>query len=257
MNIEFSAQIAVVAGGTGGLGKAVSLAFLGEGAKTVVTYRKEEEFRALKEVAGPNISLLEGHCVDVTDETATAEFIRRVMAGYGKLDALVNAVGGYTGGIKVWDLSSLAFDRMLALNLRSGFILSRAAVPAMLRAGRGSIVNVAAKAAFDHGAGAGAYAASKAAAVGLMEALAADCKGTGVRVNSVLRASSIQPQIVRLCRKPTSQPGRSLKTLRKLSFSSAARVPRRFTVLRFLSMEIADLTTVERRGVCELRFERA
>ena len=186
MNMEFSGQIAVVAGGTGGLGKAVSLAFLGEGAKTVVTYRKEEEFRALKEVAGPNISLLEGHCVDVTDETATAEFIRRVMAGYGKLDALVNAVRGYTGGIKVWDLSSLAFDRMLALNLRSGFILSRAAVPAMLRAGKGSIVKVAAKAAFDDGAGAGAYAASKAAAVGLMEALAADCKGTGVRVNSVL-----------------------------------------------------------------------
>ena len=186
MNIEFSGQIAVVAGGTGGLGKAVSLAFLGEGAKTVVTYRREEEFRALKEIAGPNISLLEGHCVDVTDETATAEFIRRVMAGYGKLDALVNAVGGYTGGIKVWDLSSLAFDRMLALNLRSGFLLSRAAVPAMLRAGRGSIVNVAAKAAFDHGAGAGAYAASKAAAVALMDALAADCKGTGVRVNSVL-----------------------------------------------------------------------
>ncbi len=186
MNIEFSGQIAVVAGGTGGLGKAVSLAFLGEGAKTVVTYRREEEFRALKEIAGPNISLLEGHCVDVTDETATAEFIRRVMVGYGKVDALVNAVGGYTGGIKVWDLSSLAFDRMLALNLRSGFILSRAAVPAMLRAGRGSIVNVAAKAALDHGAGAGAYAASKAAAVALMDALAADCKGTGVRVNSVL-----------------------------------------------------------------------
>jgi NAD(P)-dependent dehydrogenase (short-subunit alcohol dehydrogenase family) len=56
----------------------------------------------------------------------------------------------------------------------------------MLKQGRGSIVNVAAKAAFDHGAGAAAYAASKAAAVALIDSLAADTKGTGVRVNSIL-----------------------------------------------------------------------
>lgn len=186
MKIELSGQIVIVAGGTGGLGKAVSLAFLGEGAKTVVTYRNQEEFLALKEAAGPNRSLLEGYSVDVTDEFATAELIRRVTVDHRKLDALVNAVGGYAGGIKLWDVSSLVFDRMLALNLRSGFTLARAAVPAMLRAGRGSIVNVGAKAAFDHGAGASAYAASKAAAVALMDSLAADCKGTGVRVNSVL-----------------------------------------------------------------------
>jgi NAD(P)-dependent dehydrogenase (short-subunit alcohol dehydrogenase family) len=56
----------------------------------------------------------------------------------------------------------------------------------MLKQGHGSIVNVAAKAAFDHGAGAAAYAASKAAAVAMMDSLAADVKGTGVRVNSIL-----------------------------------------------------------------------
>jgi NAD(P)-dependent dehydrogenase (short-subunit alcohol dehydrogenase family) len=78
------------------------------------------------------------------------------------------------------------FEQMLALNLRSGFILSRAVVPAMLKQGHGSIVNVAAKAALDHAAGAAAYAASKAAAVAMMDSLAADLKGTGVRVNSIL-----------------------------------------------------------------------
>jgi NAD(P)-dependent dehydrogenase (short-subunit alcohol dehydrogenase family) len=75
---------------------------------------------------------------------------------------------------------------MLALNLRSGFILARAVMPAMLSAGRGSIINIAAKAALDHGAGAAAYAASKAAAVALMDSLAADAMGSGVRVNSIL-----------------------------------------------------------------------
>jgi len=186
MKIDFSEQIAVVAGGTGGLGKAVSLAFLREGAKTVVTYRKEAEFLALQDAAGSNKSLLEGYLIDVTDESATAEFTRRILADHGKLDTLVNTVGGYAGGTKLWDLNATVLEQMLALNLRSGFVLSRAALPAMLRAGHGSIVNVAAKAAFDHGAGAGAYAASKAAAVALMDSLAGDCKGTGVRVNSIL-----------------------------------------------------------------------
>jgi NAD(P)-dependent dehydrogenase (short-subunit alcohol dehydrogenase family) len=77
-------------------------------------------------------------------------------------------------------------EQMLSLNLRSGFNLSRAVLPAMLKQSHGSIVNVAAKAAVDHGAGASAYAASKAAAVAMMDSLAADVKGTGVRVNSIL-----------------------------------------------------------------------
>jgi NAD(P)-dependent dehydrogenase (short-subunit alcohol dehydrogenase family) len=83
-------------------------------------------------------------------------------------------------------MDAKVFDRMLQLNLRSGFALSRAAVPAMLKQGHGAIVNVAAKAAVDHAAGTSAYASSKAAAVALMDSLAADLKGTGVRVNSIL-----------------------------------------------------------------------
>ena len=75
---------------------------------------------------------------------------------------------------------------MLALNLQAGFVLSRAAAKAMLPEGKGAIVNVAAKAALDYEAGLAAYAASKAAAVALMDSLAADLKGTGVRANSVL-----------------------------------------------------------------------
>jgi NAD(P)-dependent dehydrogenase (short-subunit alcohol dehydrogenase family) len=78
------------------------------------------------------------------------------------------------------------FDQMLALNLRSGFTISRAAVPAMLKQRRGAIVNVVSKTAVDHAAGAAAYAASKAAALAMMNSLAADVKGTGVRVNSIL-----------------------------------------------------------------------
>jgi NAD(P)-dependent dehydrogenase (short-subunit alcohol dehydrogenase family) len=186
MDINFSGKIVLVAGGTGGLGNAVSLAFLAEDAKVMVTYRKEEEFAALKIAAGAKGAAVEGAVVDVTDERATSEFVGGVLSRHGRVDVLVNTVGGYAGGVKLWELETKVFDAMLSLNLRSGYALARAVLPAMLKQKHGAIVNVAAKAAFDHGAGAAAYAASKAAAVAMMDSLAADVKGTGVRVNSIL-----------------------------------------------------------------------
>jgi NAD(P)-dependent dehydrogenase (short-subunit alcohol dehydrogenase family) len=186
MNINFSDKVVLVAGGTGGLGNAVSRAFLEEGAKVVVTYRKEEQFAALKQTADAKAATLEGALVDVTDEQATCEFVGGVLSRHGRVDVLVNTVGGYTGGVKLWEMETKVFDAMWSLNLRSGYVLARAVVPVMLKQKSGSIVNVAAKAALDHGAGASAYAASKAAAVAMMDSLAADVKGTGVRVNSIL-----------------------------------------------------------------------
>jgi NAD(P)-dependent dehydrogenase (short-subunit alcohol dehydrogenase family) len=179
-------RVVLVAGGTGGLGRAVSLAFLAEGAHVVVTYRKPEELDALKKLAGGNAARLEGDDVDVTDEAAVSGLVETIVVRHGRLDAMVNTVGGYVGGVKLWELETKAFDLMLALNLRSGYALARAAARVMLKQGSGAIVNVAAKAAIDHGAGAAAYAASKAAAVAMIDCLAEDLKGTGVRANSVL-----------------------------------------------------------------------
>jgi len=186
MNIAFSGKVVLVAGGAGSLGRAVSLAFLQEGANVVVTYRKQQEFAGLRNDTAENAAALEGHVVDVTDESAVADLVAAILARHGQLDAVVNTIGGYAGGIKLWQLETKVLDAMLSLNLRSGFTLARAVLPAMLQQRHGSFVNVAAKAAFDHGAGAAAYAASKAAAVALVDSLAADAAGTGVRVNSVL-----------------------------------------------------------------------
>ncbi len=186
MSTDFSGKVALVAGGTGGLGRAVSLSFLEQGANVVVTYRDQKEFDLLTNAAGKNSSRLEGHAVDVTDEAATQQFVAQILPRRQRVDVLVNAVGGYAGGVPLWELESKVLDRMLALNLRSGYVLARAVVPSMLKQKSGAIVNIAAKAAFDHAAGAAAYVASKAAALAMMDSLAADLRGTGVRVNSVL-----------------------------------------------------------------------
>ena len=184
---RFVNKVALIAGGTGGLGRAVSLAFADELAKTVVTFRNQQEFLALKGAAGAGSTLIEGHQLDVTDEVAVAELISTTLAQHGHLDVLVNAVGGYAGGGKaVWELETRVLDQMLALNLRSAYTLARVVAPVMIRQRDGVIVNVASRSAVDHAAGVGAYAASKAAAVALMDSLAADLKGTGVRVNSLL-----------------------------------------------------------------------
>jgi len=179
-------KIVFVAGGTGGLGQAVSTAFLNDGADLIVTFRSEQEFVDLKRAVGKRSSRLTGLKIDVTDEAAVHEFMDQIASERGRLDVLVNTVGGYVGGIKLWDLDTRLFDQMLNLNLRSGYVLARSAVKLMLKAGSGAIVNIASKAAMDHAAEASAYAASKAAAVALMDSLAADLKGSGVRVNSIL-----------------------------------------------------------------------
>lgn len=186
MEKKFAGRKILVAGGTGGLGRAVSLAFLEEGATVTVTYRDQAEFDALKASTGANAAQLEGHGVNVLDEAALKAFVSGLIAKHGRLDALVNAVGGYSAGAPLWEMDAKALDQMLALNLYSGYWLARAVVPLMLKQGSGAIVNVAATAAFNHMASAAEYVASKAAAVAMLDSLAADLKGSGVRANSIL-----------------------------------------------------------------------
>ncbi len=186
MNARFENKVALITGGTGALGRAVSLAFLDEGAKIVVTYRDDRELDDLKRLAHTKVSALQGRRVDVTDIAAMEAFVQELAAEHGHLDAVVNSVGAYAGGLKLWETDPRTFEMQLVLNVRSGFSIARAVVPVMLRQGHGAFVNIASKAAVDHAAGASAYAASKAAAVAMIDSLAADLKGTGVRANSLL-----------------------------------------------------------------------
>jgi NAD(P)-dependent dehydrogenase (short-subunit alcohol dehydrogenase family) len=186
-----SGKVVLVAGGTGGLGRAVSLAFVEAGAQVIVTFQRTADLDELKQTAGAKLvevegASLEGYAVDATDEVVVAKLMDGIVERHGRLDCLVNAVGGYAGGIKLWELETKVFEQMIALNLRAGFVLARAAARVMVKQGSGAIVNVAAKAAVDHAAGASAYAASKAAAVAMIDCLAADLKGTGVRANSIM-----------------------------------------------------------------------
>ena len=114
--MKFAGKIALVAGGTGGLGRAVSLAFLEEGAEVTVTYRSGSEFSGLQSAAGANARRLTGRQVDVTDENEVKTLVDTILLAQGRLDALVNAVGAYTGGLApAWELETSGMDRMMTL----------------------------------------------------------------------------------------------------------------------------------------------
>ncbi len=116
MTNRFSSKVALVAGGTGGLGKAVTLAFLHEGASVIATYIKKNEADALKDAVGPSAPL-ELLPLDATDEAATLSLISGITARHGRLDVLVNAIGGYAGGKPLWEIDTKTYQLMLALNL--------------------------------------------------------------------------------------------------------------------------------------------
>ncbi len=185
--MNFQGKVALVAGGTGALGREVAMAFLESGATVVVTYRRAEEFEAFAAaVRTTGAQPPAGAAVDVTDAGAVEAMIASIVAQHGRLDILVNTVGGYAGGKNIWESSPEIYARMMGLNLQAGFALARATVPVMIRQKRGWIVNIASKAGFGHSPGAALYAASKAGALALFDSLADEVKPYNINVNSVV-----------------------------------------------------------------------
>ena len=200
--MNFHDKIVLVTGGTGGLGREVTMAFLEAGASVMVTYVVADEFAAVAAAARKiGAEPPAGFSLDVTDAAAVDKFVADGVAKHGRLDILVNTVGAYAGGTSVWETDSKTYDKMLQLNLKAGFVLAKAIVPQMIRQNRGWIVNIASKAAFDHAAGGALYAASKAAALALMDSLAADVKAYNINVNSIL------PSIIDTAANRQAMPG--------------------------------------------------
>lgn len=186
-------HVAVVTGGTGALGQAVTLRLLAEGAVVAVPYAVEKERERLWErVAPPDRARLVLEPVDVTDLAAMTAFGDRLVKARGRLDVLVAGVGGFAGGALV-ETDEATWRRMLDLNLTSAFAAARAVVPHMLRAGYGRVVVVASRAVVPPAAGFIAYTVAKAGAIALVQALAQETRSQGVTVNAVLPSTMDTP----------------------------------------------------------------
>lgn len=174
----------IATGGTGALGQAVVAAFLQNGDRVVVPWIVKAE---RDELAAARASELEGgRLVLVEADVAKPEGAADVVRACGELDVLVNGVGGFAGGAPLHETDLEIWDHMYRINLRSAVCMSRAAIPALLSRGNGSILLVASRAGFDSPAGLGAYSASKAAVASLTETLHKELAQRGIRVNAVV-----------------------------------------------------------------------
>ena len=191
---DFSSQVVLLAGASGNLGQVVAQAFHAAGARLVLLDRAPDRLPHLfPELAGDAAHLLLGS-VDITDAASVAPAVQTTLARFGRIDVLVNTVGGYRAGQPVHETSPETWDFMLNLNARAAFILSQAVAPPMLAQGAGKIVHVAARAALAGAANAAAYSASKAALVRLVESQAEELKRANINVNCVLPGTIDTPQ---------------------------------------------------------------
>ena len=184
--MNFDHRIALITGGTGALGSAMSRAFLKEGAQVVTTYHSEAGFQDLLKSVGEEKSRLAGIRVDVTRHADVQKLVSQTLSQFGRIDVLLNLVGGFAGGVNIVDLSETDWDRMLNLNLKSTFLVCQAVLPQMLKNNYGRILNTASRGAVEVGAGVSAYAVSKAGVLTLTKALAQEVKGKNITANVLL-----------------------------------------------------------------------
>jgi len=186
-------RVVVISGGTGALGQAMVLAFLGAGARVCVPYVVPAEQAALQARLAPaEAARVEMKPCDLADEAAVNAYVSDIAARHRRVDVLVNAVGGFAGG----DLASTPmaeWNRMMTLNLTTAVVGCRAVLPEMTRARWGRIVNIASRAVIPPQGGFIAYTVSKAAVITLTQALAQEVRAQGVTVNAVLPSTMDTP----------------------------------------------------------------
>jgi len=186
-------RVAVVTGGTGALGQAVTLRLLADGAVVAVPYAVEAERARLHErVAATDRSRLLLEPVDVTDLDSMTAFARSLSGARGTIDVLVAGVGGFAGG-SLLETDRETWNRMLDLNLNSAFSAAKAVLPHMVRARYGRIVVIASRAVVPPAAGFIAYTVAKAGAIAFTQALAQEAGEHGVTVNAVLPSTMDTP----------------------------------------------------------------
>lgn len=182
-------QIAIVTGGSRGIGRAVAEALLGAGWTVRFCSRSPESVeRASRELAARFGERVSGRAVDVRSEEQVEAFVAEVVARDGRLDCLVNNAGiGRFGPVD--ELTGEAWREVVETNLAGAFYFLRAAARAMKPHGRGHVFNVASLAGRHAMAGGAAYNASKFGLVGMSEAAMLDLRPHGIKVAALLPGS--------------------------------------------------------------------
>lgn len=177
-------RVAIITGGSRGIGRALALGFAAEGARVAIAARTEslvtEAARALQARGGQAF----GQVCDVSEESQVEDCVRRVLATWGRVDILVNNAG-ISGMRPVWGIPRNSFDRTVAVNLTGTFLFTKHVWKPMRDAGGGSIINISSLGGVRGYPLLSAYCASKWGQIGFTLACAEEGKADNIRVNAV------------------------------------------------------------------------
>ena len=173
-------KIAVVTGGTSGIGEGIAKAFVLEGAKVVITGRREEEGRALEKQIGVRFVR-----ADVAIEADVKAMVDKTVEWFGRLDCLVNNAGIPSPMTSITEIDVATIDQILAVNVRGVVLGIKHAAPVMIAQRSGSVINIGSVAGIRGGISAHIYSASKGAVQALTRSAAAELGEKGIRVNCI------------------------------------------------------------------------
>jgi NAD(P)-dependent dehydrogenase (short-subunit alcohol dehydrogenase family) len=213
-------KVAIVTGGTSGIGEKIVEFFLEEGAHVVVAARRREEGEALEKRLGVRFIR-----TDVSRETDVKAMIEHAVASFGRLDCLVNNAGVPAPMESIIEIDVPTIDQLLAVNVRGVLLGIKHAAPVMLAQGSGSIINIGSVAGLRGGVSGHIYSATKGAVQALTRSAAAELGEKAVRVNSISPGAIVTGIFAKNAGVEASKADR-LTDLVKGAFASLQPVPR-------------------------------
>ena len=182
---EFSGKTAIITGASGLLASGVIPVFRAGGARLALSCGDDRLYQRFPDLRDDRDHICLQNA-DLSEEAAATALAAQTLDAFGRIDVLVNIVGGWDAGLPVHETSAETWHTMLRLNATVAFMMSRAVIPAMLDQGSGAIVNIGAKPGLRANGTDAAYSASKSALLRLTESLSEEYKRRGIRVNAVL-----------------------------------------------------------------------
>lgn len=219
MGSRLAAKVCVITGAGSGIGKASARLFAGEGARVVVAdIDLKAAVATVEDIAragGESVA----EQVDVTDETQTVALVGRVVERFGRIDVLFNNAG-IAGVGDLLETEPDLFDRVMRVNVRGVYLMSRAVVPQMIKQRSGSIINMSSCIAEIGLARRVSYAASKGAVLSMTKSMQVDVAQHGIRVNALLPGTIMTPFVERYLKESYANAEEGMASIRKRQLSN-------------------------------------